>query len=293
MPDGQASKITRSFAMPIMLVGALAAGSLVPHLSRSNGNATNPAVRSAASVPTAAAPNSAAGEDGEDPTLGLLADYFGVDISTSGLRRQIRQAARNVSSGHEGNNAPKDAAVLRAFFCLDLRWDAPGVSKLSNNRRLTWATPPRPGTLPPDCENAEEDVSDRQTLVADIERYFNDDARRDEVVTTRPILGVAPPVVDERKLVAKDFDRVNKTPLQWALVADALAQRRAWVQFLIATVPDPIDSYETWQFDPNVDAIRQGIEDSGFLFDRFHLPGVANRLKAASVSTTLEHHDRR
>src|SRR5262249_30994644 len=155
--------------VPIMIVGALAAGSLVPRLGRSNGNAPNPAARNAASVPSSTVTRGDDAEDGIDPTLSLLADYFGVDISTSGLKRQVRQAARNVDDVSETAKATrkKDVAVLRAFFCLGLRWDAPGVSKLSKNRNMKWPSP-RAGTLPPDCEYRWSET-DRKTLVADIE----------------------------------------------------------------------------------------------------------------------------
>ena len=44
------------------------------------------------------------------------------------------------------------------------------------------------------------------------------------------------------------------------------------VRFLIATVPDPIDSHLAQSFDRAVDAIQNGMQDSGYVLDRFYLP---------------------
>ena len=62
------------------------------------------------------------------------------------------------------------------------------------------------------------------------------------------------------------------------------------MQFLLATVPDPIDWSTTWQFDPYVDAIRQGIEASGYLLDRFHLPDAGVDKKGAGSTRDLHTH---
>lgn len=44
------------------------------------------------------------------------------------------------------------------------------------------------------------------------------------------------------------------------------------VRFLITTVPDPIDSHLAQSFDRAVDAIQKGMQDSGYILDRFYLP---------------------
>jgi hypothetical protein len=54
-------------------------------------------------------------------------------------------------------------------------------------------------------------------------------------------------------------------------------KRLAWdamypVEILIATVPDPVDSAVGWRFDERVAAIKQAVEDTGHVFDRFWLP---------------------
>jgi hypothetical protein len=46
------------------------------------------------------------------------------------------------------------------------------------------------------------------------------------------------------------------------------------VRFLIATLPDPIDSYSDWQFDPAMDAIQEAAGASGYVLDRFLFPDV-------------------
>jgi len=44
------------------------------------------------------------------------------------------------------------------------------------------------------------------------------------------------------------------------------------VRFLIATVPDPIDSHLAPSFDRAVDAIQTGLQEKGYILDRFYLP---------------------
>ena len=44
------------------------------------------------------------------------------------------------------------------------------------------------------------------------------------------------------------------------------------VQFVIATVPDPVDSHLAQLFDRALDAIQRGMESAGYILDRFSLP---------------------
>jgi len=267
--------------LPIMLVGAIAAGALFPHLAPPPSNSTGPA----GSPPArSASPIAGAEPDLEHTTtaLDLLADYFGVDTTPKNLKKLLRKAAADLGRVDDQplSDSLPPAALLRAFFCMD---DIRGLGA----RRLTyldyiWAmsvesnVPP-----PPDCDKPNDGrptLSD-QELRRFVDDYVNEDARRDEVIVSRAIGldsrgadAAGRLVVDEQKLRAKDFDRVNKEPLAWTVVRHAALKHASTVQFLIATVPDPIDSYETWQFDPHVDAIRQGIEASKYLLDRFYLP---------------------
>ena len=47
------------------------------------------------------------------------------------------------------------------------------------------------------------------------------------------------------------------------------------VTFLVASLPDPIDSFTGWQFDPMLDAMTQAIAASDYVLDRFHFPDLA------------------
>ena len=46
------------------------------------------------------------------------------------------------------------------------------------------------------------------------------------------------------------------------------------VDFLIATVPDPIDSNARWQFDPTYDSLQRAISASGYSLARFYIPDL-------------------
>jgi len=44
------------------------------------------------------------------------------------------------------------------------------------------------------------------------------------------------------------------------------------IEFLIATLPDAIDSNSRWMFDPIIDALQRAASESGFVLDRFFIP---------------------
>ena len=44
------------------------------------------------------------------------------------------------------------------------------------------------------------------------------------------------------------------------------------LEFLVATVPDPIDSNARWQFDPIYDSIQRAVSARGYSLDRFYIP---------------------
>lgn len=57
-----------------------------------------------------------------------------------------------------------------------------------------------------------------------------------------------------------------------AKIADG-AERQAYrLEFLVALVPDPVDSHLSNRFDEALDALQRGIAQSGYLFDRASLP---------------------
>src|SRR6266508_1144202 len=58
------------------------------------------------------------------------------------------------------------------------------------------------------------------------------------------------------------------------------------IDYLIATVPDPIDTRLDHQFDRALDAIRQAIESADYTFDRFWLPWGKSKTAAPPISPT-------
>src|SRR6266511_2952613 len=58
------------------------------------------------------------------------------------------------------------------------------------------------------------------------------------------------------------------------------------IDYLIAPVPDPIDTRLDHQFDRALDAIRQAIESADYTFDRFWLPWGKSKTAAPPISPT-------
>ena len=57
------------------------------------------------------------------------------------------------------------------------------------------------------------------------------------------------------------------------------------VQFIIATVPDPIDSHAGWQFDPTMGAIEEAAGANEFVLDRFYIPDADTSAPARPGAT--------
>src|SRR5262245_16632961 len=55
-------------------------------------------------------------------------------------------------------------------------------------------------------------------------------------------------------------------------------------EYLIATVPDPIDTRLDHQFDRALDAIQRAIGSAGYLFDRYWLPWDRSKTAAPAIS---------
>ena len=77
---------------------------------------------------------------------------------------------------------------------------------------------------------------------------------------------------DEAKLLAADFEALDKSELKLTVLRQASEAQNTNVEFLIATLPNPIHSYTGWQFDPMLDAMAQAISTSDYALDRFHFP---------------------
>jgi hypothetical protein len=112
---------------------------------------------------------------------------------------------------------------------------------------------------------------DRDTVRAFLRDHLDDEALRVD----------NPPLPDRRR--AADFSRLNRQVLGQIEIAHAVRLQRASMAFLIATVPDGIDSFTGWAFDPAVDAIRLAAEHSGYVMDRFFVPDWSQRPAAAST----------
>ncbi len=85
-----------------------------------------------------------------------------------------------------------------------------------------------------------------------------------------------PHVIGALELLADHFglEAAGKRALRLKDVRDAASGNGVTVRFLVATVPDPIDSFAGWQFDPIVDAIQQAATESHFSLDRFAIPDL-------------------
>jgi hypothetical protein len=70
----------------------------------------------------------------------------------------------------------------------------------------------------------------------------------------------------------KDLSAAGREQLRFDLVRKAIRDRSISVEFVVATVPDPINSNANWTFDPVVGAIDRAAAASGFLLDRFYIP---------------------
>ena len=191
--------------------------------------------------------------DGELDTLDVLAESLAVDVSTEGLKKRVKEAVRTLRLDSKSTTEERETAVsdLQAFFNLPIRGNAPrladakaAVKAVPDRHPLTPASEPTEASRP-FLPEAGVDVVDRF-----LSGYFDQDALRLEHPK------------DEAKLLAEDFERLAKTPLKLAILQGAAKAQKTDVRFLVATLPDPIDSYTGWQFDPMLDAITQAIAAS-------------------------------
>jgi hypothetical protein len=61
-------------------------------------------------------------------------------------------------------------------------------------------------------------------------------------------------------------------PAAAGAIADSADRQHYKLEFLVALVPDPVDSHLSNLFDEALDALQRGIAESGYLFDRVSLP---------------------
>ena len=191
--------------------------------------------------------------DDEDSSevLDVLADSYGIDTSSEGLERMARRSARVLQSTSQRRSQEerrRATGFLSDFFdCGSARPRQDWWRLATRSKGYSTLRTQGPG-------------DDAAMVQRFMELYFDKDALRIEHPDPKS------------KLLAEDFSRINKTPLKFGVVWREAEAHKSHVRYLIATLPDPIDSYTGWQFDPMLDAIVQAISASAYVLDRFHFP---------------------
>lgn len=85
--------------------------------------------------------------------------------------------------------------------------------------------------------------------------------------------------------------KLDTTQLRFDVLRRVAARLKTDVNFLIATLPDPIDSFTGWQFDPMLDAISQAVSASDYIFERFRFPDSEPDRGRKSASTRGRAHE--
>jgi hypothetical protein len=86
------------------------------------------------------------------------------------------------------------------------------------------------------------------------------------------------------------FGGLDKAALALEVVKEAAANKDVTVRFLVATVPDAVDSHAGWQFDTIVDAIRSAVNASGYVLDRFYMPDIGAEVSPNAKAGTVRGH---
>jgi hypothetical protein len=258
--------------VPLTLI-VLASGSLFRFASSVSPDtyAQGGAAAPAASAPAESAASPALASE-ESDALDLLAESFGLDFTLDGLKKQAVASVNALRPGGRSSWDERQSALayLNAFVTLPIRDKGDPQRGLVANARGAVAalkarvTPDEPAPLLSAAAAADLD----QLFAA----YFDDEALR------------AAHATDEAKLLAQNFERIDKSLLKLAVLQQVAAARRTDVRCLVATLPDPIDSFTGWQFDPMLDSIAQGIAESDYILDRFHFPD--SDVEATTHSTT-------
>ena len=70
--------------------------------------------------------------------------------------------------------------------------------------------------------------------------------------------------------VLRDYLSDRRERVQLEVLNERIAGAK--IEFVVAIVPDPVESNGRWQFDPLVDALQRAVAESGYVLDRFTLP---------------------
>ena len=247
-------------------------------LANQPASAVTQVVAPPASASTQAAVPTARGTDDDDrvDAFDVLAASLGVDISEEGLIRSTRISLRQLRGDRDAISRARGTAFLRAFLALPLKPSAPGLASARAALAAIDGLRGSEGPIP---------ASDRPVFdghVSTIERFIDGYFNRD-VLT----LSQAP---DEAVLLANDFHRLDRRALELEALQRAATQQQINVHFLIATLPDPIDSFTGWLFDPMLDAITQAITTDDYLLDRSHFPDVDEALAPSTAHAAANSH---
>ncbi len=247
---------SRHFALPLAIVTLLSAV-LVRGSGGGDDSASSSRKAKAGSGAKAASVASNAGDD-EDASdvLDVLAQSYGVDLAP---HRLMQMAARAMAQLKDRSTAPEDfrrsLLFINDLVTLDLRESTAGSRQAARES----ATRLTNRTLSLGHEAIPEDAAgDVGRIAAFVDPYV----AREHVSSNQP--------EDDAD---SDFAGVDKTALKRGVLARAIDRHDSSVRYLIASLPDPVDSYTGWQFDPMLDGIVQAISASDFILDRFYLPG--------------------
>lgn len=168
-------------------------------------------------------------QPGDEPldSLDVLGESLGADVSTEGLKRRATRAVEWLRPDSTSPPEEREAAVayLRCLFDLPIRRTAPRLAEAK--AAVNVLTTPYPRTP----ASAASRPFSSQSAVDEVERflaaYFNQDALKLEHPE------------DEAKLLAGDFERLDKTSLTLAALHQEADAQRSRVHFLVATLPDP------------------------------------------------------
>ncbi len=86
-----------------------------------------------------------------------------------------------------------------------------------------------------------------------------------------------------------EYFRATRAPADYVRRAQEAVNRVADVEFVIATVPDYVDSYSRWIADEALGSIQAAAGASDYVLDRFHLPGWPSLGREAEGRTRRVH----
>ncbi len=186
------------------------------------------------------------------------------------------------STPRVGTGKPSPAAAVSAAPAeesddptdvIDLLADSYGIdtSSAGLQRRASWSARASGNKTRPDA----------------VQKEF-DGFLQDVSSLSRKTMPLSP---EAARLAVAGLNNRDETALKIRLLERQLAFHDSNVRYLIATLPDPIDSYTGWQFDPMLDGMLQAVAASNYILDRFALPDTQGSNRRLSASARRHVHD--